>query len=73
MLLCTGIFYHVKEGEEIYILLMQIFPITISKCMLACKSIQFTYLRVHEVQTVMDNYFNAMQNYPVELIGTESG
>lgn len=41
--------------------------------MLACKSIQFTYLRVHEVQTVMDNYFNAMQNYPVELIGTESG
>lgn len=22
---------------------------------------------------VIDNYFNAMQNYPVELIGPESG
>lgn len=27
----------------------------------------------HEVQIVMDNYFNAMQNYSVELAGTESG
>lgn len=31
-----GDFYHRKEGEEIYIFLMQIFPLTISECMLAC-------------------------------------